>query len=236
MKNTLLSILSFACYLGTMMTLSAHALFVDTQPTGKSGEVQEVIVFYAEPADGIKEAITDWWADVSEFTLWLHLPDGTEQQLDATPNDDHFTASFTPDASGVYCISVSHPVNQLAGTTQYVFNASAHVTVGKKTDLKAIKPVINGQMVLVHNAHRLKRKKQVSLNYFFDKNPLAQSSLSIFSPAGWEKMVQTQSGGDASFVPEWKGKYFIEGIHKQEVSGQPFEERVQIYTTSLEVR
>lgn len=236
MKNTLLSILSFAIFLGSVTVLSAHALIVDTQPTGKSGVEHEVIVFYAEPADGIKETITDWWADVSEFTLWLHLPDGTKQQLDATPNGDHFTAAFTPDASGVYYLSVSHAVNQLAGTTQYVFNASAHVLVGKNTDPTAVKPVTDDQMILVDNAHRLKRKKQVSLNYFYDKKPVAQSSLAVFSPAGWEKTIQTQSGGNTSFVPEWKGKYVIESIHKEEATDQPYEERVEIYTTSLVVR
>lgn len=236
MKNTLLFILSFAFYLGSMTILSAHALFVDTQPTGKSGEVQEVIVFYAEPADGKKEAISDWWADVSEFTLWLHLPDGSKQQLDATPNGDHFKASFTPDEPGVYSLSISHAVNQLAGKVQYVFSTSAQVIVGNKTEVNPIKPLTTGQMVLVDNIHRLKRKKRVSLHYFYDKKPVAQSSLSIFSPTGWGKKVQTQSGGNASFVPEWKGKYFIEGIHKEKIANQSYQERVQIYTTPLVVR
>lgn len=236
MKIYRLAIFCIALQMCSMISLSAHALFVDTQPTGKPGVDQEVTVFYAEPADGIKEAISEWWADVSEFTLWLHLPDGTKLQLDVTAQGDHFTASFTPDTPGVYFLSVSHAVKQLAGTTQYVFNASAQVIVGKIADISSLEPITTDQMILVENVHRLKHKRQVAIHSYYNKSPLAHSSLSIFSPDGWVKSIQTQSEGKAFFIPKWKGKYFIESIHKEKVTDQPHKEVIQIYTTPLVVR
>lgn len=218
---------------GILNHLSAHALFVDTAPEGKSGDVQEVTIFYAEP-DGKREAIEDWWADVSEFSLWLNLPDGTQKELDVTANGDHFTARFTPDDSGLYLLTISHRVDELAGKTQYVFNASAQVVVGKKSQDSKLGESMD-QLVLIDGIDRLKNNKQVSLNYFLDNQPAKNATLSIFSPSGWTLKVQTQSDGKATFVPEWKGTYLIEGFHKSEVTGKPYEEVVQIYTTQLEV-
>ncbi|MBY5956517.1 hypothetical protein KUV50_00115 [Membranicola marinus] len=216
--------------------LSAHALFVETNPTGKSGVLQEVTIYYAEPHDGVKEAVSDWWADISDFTLWLHHPDGSKQALNTTPENNHFKAIFTPDQNGVYTLTVSHTVNQLAGTTQYVFSASAQVFVGKHGNRKTVEPVSANQLVLAKNPHKLKKNKEVTLTSYENKVPLAESSFSIYAPEGWQKTVQTKSHGTTSFVPEWKGNYYIERIQKEEVQGQSYEELVQIYTTALVVR
>lgn len=218
----------------TSLGLDAHALFLETATQGQAGKGHHVTIYYAEP-DGERELVKDWWADVSAFELWLHLPDGTTHQLEVIPDLDHFTATFIPDDPGMYHLSISHTVNQIAGKTQYVFNASAHVQVGK-TRTKSDWNLPIDQVVEIDHDARLKSKRDVSLHYQIQEKPAVNATLSVFSPAGWSKVVKTNSEGSASFIPEWKGTYWIEAIHKSEVSGKPYEHVVQIYTTQLRVR
>ncbi len=230
-----LVLMFFVTFLGLSPVVSAHALFIDTQPVGRPGVAREVTVFYAEIEDGKWEAVEDWWADVSAFTLWLHHPDGRKEALEVTAREDHFTAVFVPETPGRYTLSISHTVNQLAGSTQYVFNASAQVLVGKNQPAQVQDPVPLPQMLLIDDFDRLKPNREISLRYFVNEEPSEESSLSIFSPSGWQKKIRTGTGGTATFVPEWKGGYYIEGIHKSKAENKPYKEVVQIYTTRLDV-
>lgn len=228
-------LLIFMTFLGIGSNLSAHALFIDTQPEGRSGSVQEVTVFYAEIEDGIWESVGDWWADVNDFTLWLHHPDGRKEALGVTAREDRFTATFVPEKQGLYTLSISHTVNQLAGSTQYVFNASAQVLVGENQSPQVHNPLPLPQILTIESFDRLKPRREVSLSYFVNEKPTGNTTLSIFSPVGWSKKVRTTIGGKATFTPEWKGTYHIEAIHKSKAEDKPYKELVQIYTTRLEV-
>ena len=210
-------------------TAFAHALFVETNGTGKIGQSQEVLVYYKEPNDFKKELIADWWSDTKDFTLWLTQPDGTKEKLSTKQGKDHFTASFVPTHNGNYYVSVHHTVGSLAGKTQYQFNASSVVTVGKvATVLKQDK--ISDQLLMFKT--NAASKKELSVTIVNDGVVLADTYVTVIAPSGWEKGMKTNAEGVLNFVPEWTGLYFFESSVKENITGQEYTKRERIITTT----
>lgn len=194
--------------------LYAHALWIETNANGKKGQQQEVKIFYGEYAEFSPEKIADWYSDVKDFTLWLVAPDGQKTKLAASPKEDHYTASFTPDNDGVYTLQVSHSAKDLGRTTLYQFNTSATVAVGKN-DTADIKGNSNPLKFRLKGS---KINEPVTIEGFFNDGTSDKMSVTVFSPKGWTRQLEGKNG-IASFVPEWKGKYMIEVSRSDEEKG-----------------
>lgn len=215
--------------------LFAHALFIKTAANGKKGTAQEVKVFYGEPGDNQPEKLGDWWSDTKEFSLWLINPQGEKEQLKVTPKEDHFVASFTPAADGVYTLSISHTVKQIAGKTQYQFNAAALVSVGKANVGNSALANKADLGVFVDALASLKAGKAITLSSHLKTQPAADVAVSVFAPKGWTKQVKTGADGKTTFIPEWPGAYLLEAAKNEKVQGQEFESIERIATLGIAV-
>lgn len=215
--------------------LFAHALYIKTVANGKKGTAQEVKIFYGEPGENNPEKLADWWSDTKEFSLWLINPQGEKEQLKVTPKEDHFVTSFTPAADGVYTLSISHTVKQIAGKKQYQFNAAALVSVGKANTGNTALANKAELGVFVDALAALKKGKEISLSSHFKAQPAADVYVSVFSPTGWMKQVKTGADGKTVFVPEWTGSYILEAGHNEKVSGAEFESIERIATLNIAV-
>lgn len=199
------------------VSIYAHALWIETNATGKKGQVQEVKVFYGEYAEFSPEKVKDWYSNVKEFELWLVSPDGQKTRLTTSPQEDHYTASFTPGKDGVYTLQVSHSAKDLGRTTIYQFNTSATVTVGKNeaSDIK------NNSNPLKFQLKNGKVNEPVTIQGFYKDAASDKMSVTVFSPKGWTKQIEGKNGV-AEFVPEWKGKYMIEISRSDEEKGEHY--------------
>lgn len=215
--------------------LFAHALFIKTAANGKKGTAQEVKIFYGEPGENQPEKLGDWWSDTKEFSLWLINPQGEKEQLKVTPKDDHFVASFTPAADGVYTLSISHTVKQIAGKKQYQFNAAALVSVGKANVGNTALANKADLGVFVDALASLKAGKAITLSSHFKAQPTADVAISVFAPKGWTKQVKTGTDEKTTFIPEWPGTYLLEAGKNEKVAGQAFESIERIATLSIAV-
>ncbi|AOM76261.1 DUF4198 domain-containing protein [Pedobacter steynii] len=215
--------------------LFAHALFIRTAANGKKGTAQEVKIFYGEPGENAPEKLADWWSDTKEFSLWLINPKGEKEQLKVTPAADHFVASFTPATDGVYTLSISHIVKEIAGKTQYQFNAAALVSVGKADTGNSALANKAELGIFVDALAALKKGKEITLSSHFKAQPAAGVAISVFAPAGWVKQIKTRADGKTTFNPEWSGSYLLEAGHNEKVTGQAFESIERIATLSITV-
>lgn len=207
----LISLLNFA-------DVYAHALWIQTNPTGKKGQQQTVTVLYAEPGDS-SEKISDWYSDVKSFELWLIGPDKQKTRLPVSPAQDHFTAKFTPEQDGVYTLAVGHGAKDLGGTTKYQFNATAAVTIGKVISTSVAHP--NELNVAVTDAGRaFTVGKPILLAGIFNGAPSEKLRVSVHSPSGWTKEIQTNASGIAEFTPVWPGRYYIEASRTEKTPGE----------------
>lgn len=210
MKKYFLSIalIVFSC------ELYAHALWIETNPSGKKGQPQEVKIFYGEYAEFSPEKIADWYSDVKEFRLWLVSPDGQKTKLNTSPAEDHYTANFTPDKDGVYTLQVSHSAKDLGRTTLYQFNSSATVSVGKNETAD----IQRNSNPLKFELKSGKVNQPVSIHALFNNAASDKMEVTVFAPGGWTKQLQGKNG-IAEFTPEWKGKYMIEVSRSDEEKG-----------------
>ena len=212
------SLLILLILLLTVADVYAHALWIETSPTGKKGQKQTVMIIYAEPGD-TPEKISDWYSDVSQFELWLISPDQQKTKLAITPSQDHFTAEFLPQQDGVYTLAVGHAAKDLGGTTKYQFNATASVTVGKVGSTPAAHP--NELNVAVTEFSKTpKVGKPIALAGVFKEKPSEKLHVTVYSPSGWNKEVPTNTQGVAEFTPEWPGRYRIEATKNEKETGE----------------
>lgn len=233
--NKLKTLLIALVLIFSVNQLFAHAMYIETAASGKKGVAQDVKVFYGEPADGAPEKLADWWSDTKEFTLWAWSPSGEKTQLQVTAKDDHFVASFTPSADGVYTLTISHTVAQIAGNTQYQFNAAALVAVGKSEEGNQLLANKSELGVFVNAKDLLKKGKSISLSSQFKSAATEGVAVTVFSPAGWSKEVKTGAEGKASFTPEWSGRYILEASKAEKVQGKDFESIYRIATLGIGV-
>lgn len=232
LKSTLFFILFFI----VGQTLSAHALWIQTTAEGKEGKSHDVTIYYAEPNDK-HEAIADWWSDTASFTLWLTSPDGKRKKLTLQQGKNQFITSFVPKTSGIYKLVINHNVAQLAGDSQYQFNASASVKVGESTEFDGIdaNKKENGLFLLRVPNVAGEKKRAISIQLSDGEQPVPENEITVIAPNGWQKTLVTNEKGMATVDAEWPGNYVFEGFKKEEVSGQKFTEKIRIITLLAEV-
>lgn len=189
--------------------LFAHALWIETATAGKAGKEQQVKVFYGEYASNEREDVSKWYSDVKDFSLWLTAPGKEKVKLNTVPGSNFYTASFIPETDGQYVLTVSHEAKELGGTTKYEFLATAIVAVGKSATVDHAN--IPGTLQ-VHTTEVKTYKVNTPVKFKAVQNgkPLANKTVSVFSPEGWGKEITTDENGLVTFNPIWAGRYVLE--------------------------
>lgn len=210
----ILSILMLACN-----TLFGHALWIETNTSGKSGQAQEVKIFLGEYAANERDSTQNWFSNMREFSLFLIAPDGKKSQLMATANGNHFKASFTPTVAGTHVLSIDHVVTEVYGGSKIHYYALAQVTVNGST-AGSNNLASNADFLVLTNTtakHKTNSPEKVQLQY--KKANVKEGSLAVQSPEGWAKTFKADASGFVSFVPFWTGLYLLEGSFTEQVSG-----------------
>ncbi len=213
-KQILLSVILVVLSAGNLL---AHALWIETNPTGKSGQAQDVKIFYGEYADNERDSVDKWYSDIKQITVWLITPDNQNTQLVLTGKADYLLTSFTPLKDGVYTINVSHDAKDFPGTTRYQFNASALITVGKPN---AIKDLLLDTAIGIYANETGNLDKSFIIKAFLNNKPGSKITVAIASPEGWTKNFKTDENGILDFTPIWAGRYMIEIMNTEKIAGE----------------
>jgi uncharacterized GH25 family protein len=186
----------------------AHSLWIETSSTGKSGQLQNVKLFYGEYGQNEKDEFSKWHSDLPELTLWLTAPDGKKEKLVLAKGTNFLEASFTPQKDGAYTLAVSHKSKDLSGTYQLEFLASATVAVGKPAVLA--NAAANNNELKILPVGDTKVNKPVSLKVWLNGASKAGLTVLLFSPVKWGQELVTDADGSVTFTPLWPGKYMVE--------------------------
>lgn len=205
----------------------AHALWIKTATTGNLNSPHKVSVYYAEPQDK-HEQISDWWSNTAEFELWLVAPNGKKTKLQLQKGANEFTANFVPNENGEHKLYIHHVVAQLAGKTQYEFNASALVNVGGAT-AKGVE-IADDSTNPLYLKDISQKKGDINLLLTSGNQAVKEAGLTIFAPNGWKKEVATNDQGQATVTVEWPGEYLLEGSVVEKAEGKDYDKKVKIIT------
>ncbi|MBQ4914221.1 DUF4198 domain-containing protein [Maribacter sp. MMG018] len=200
----------------------AHYLWLETDRTGNIGQEQEVRVYYGEYTYGVIETVQgDNFPKVSNFQLWLVLPDGSRTTLKTTAQKDHYVAYFTPNTNGTYTVALDNDQIDVLDYTKWDFgifkpqyHATAKVQVGTLfTDTK----ITNDQGIAIKELNS--DNEEIRLQVFYKGRPLAKNEFKIYVSDLWSKTIETDAQGIVHFLLPWKAKYTMETTFEERVPG-----------------
>lgn len=198
------------------ISLFAHALRIETNPTGKLGVAQEVKIYYSEYADGQNEEFKDWYSDVTKFKLYVLAPGGEKTELPTSEGDNFRKATFTPNERGTYTLYIGHSSKDLSSGWLYQFNTAATVSIGEKVSPSIVKEGNELQIVLDPSGTKL------SGMVYFKGTPLPNANVEVVAPSLWSKGFKTDSEGRFEIPSQGKGKYFLEATHVENTNGEHY--------------
>ncbi len=172
----------------------AHYLWIETNPSGKIGQEQEVKVFYGEYTYGVIEKVNgEAFPKVKDFSLWIVDANGVKKQLKVTAKENHYLASFTPKNNGTYTVVLDNDKIDVIDYTQYDFgifkthyNSSTKVQVGEKIS-ETIANNKNG--ITVKDIS--KTVDEVKLQVIYKGKALKDNEVQIYVADLWSKTLLT---------------------------------------------
>ncbi len=220
------------------LRVSAHALWIETSPSGKKGQPQEVRVFWGEFADKDISPLDKWFSDTKSYKLSVITPDKKIIPLTSAPGTDHYKAFFTPETDGVYTVVMIHSVKDLYHGSRLDYHASAAVVVGGNPGAAGS---ANANPLKVEAAVRqtYKVNESINLGVLAEQAPAKSSEVEVVAPNGWIKKLYTDSTGTTSFTPLWPGRYMVEVAKTEKKAGdhngKPYEAIWRCATYCIEV-
>ncbi|MFT3827620.1 MAG: DUF4198 domain-containing protein [Chitinophagaceae bacterium] len=199
-------------------TVSAHAVWIETNAAGKKGSKHEVRVYFGEFGENERDTVAKWFSDLKEIKVWLVGPGQQKIQLNTKDAVDHLQAEFTPSADGVYTILIYHVVKDLHAAAKIEYNASATVIVGQAANQASFNT--NELSIFSVAGGAAKVNTPVKLQAFYQQQPAAKQQVEVVAPGGWEKKPTADANGTVSVVPVMPGTYMAEVLHSIKEAGE----------------
>lgn len=200
----------------------AHYLWIETNANGQLGIEQQIKIYFGEYTYGIVEPVMGKaFSNVKAFNLWVVDGEGKKTTLKASPQENHYLATFTPKTNGTHTVILNNDHIGVIDYTAYnfgIFKTHYHSTAKFQVGKKANETVaLNKNGITIKDVS--KTPNQVKLQVLYKNAPLAKNEVKVFISDLWSKTLETDENGYVSFKLPWKTKYLIETTKKEEVPG-----------------
>lgn len=216
MRNFILAALFFL----VQGNVFAHAIWIETNPTGKSNKAQRVSVYFGEYSENERDSAGHWFSDLGQFKLWVTAPDGAKIELKTTANGNAYTVDFTPKTKGVYTFSIDHVVADVYYHSMIHYYALASTVIdndavkgseylSQATDF-SVKLTLDKPFTV---------DQPIEVDVLFPEKEVGKSTFSVQPPLGWTKEFKLNEKGHTFFKPFIEGRYMLEGFYTDETPG-----------------
>ncbi|MDO4879728.1 MAG: hypothetical protein Q3983_00450 [Capnocytophaga sp.] len=201
MKN----IFYFFCLLWAVQA-NAHAIWIETNPQAKLGDLHEVRVFFGEPNQMDTPTPTEnWYSDLSSLRLSLTSPSGKTIELEKKQAENYYYAHFKVEENGVYSLSINHLVEKVYKRMRLRYqsvafvstlNHNEYVVLGDKKFFQlGVNTNLEGNEQVYHSFYKNRAFKNEKIVFDFNK----------------EKMLKEVSDkkGVVRFSDDSKQKYIV---------------------------
>ena len=221
MKHFLFGLIIFSSHL-----LSAHYLWIESNPTGKIGKAQEVRVYFGEYTYNLRETPgEERFEAVKAFKVWVVTPSGNKSELSFNQNADCYSSTFTPKENGTYTLVLNNDEIDVIDYTQYNFgifkthyHSVARVQVGG-TIIETVAQNPDGITLVDLSGETPAAGKLLKFKVLYKGEPLVKGELDIYVADQWSKKLYTDENGLVTLTLPWSTKYIIEASKKEEVPG-----------------
>ncbi len=219
-------ILTLLLLIAGVTTSFAHYMWLETSASGTLNSAHEVKVRFGEYTYGVIEEVNgDAFQSVSDFKLWLVLPDGSKKGLDVQAKDNYYLATFVPSQEGVYTLALDNKNMKVLDYSQYdmgimkpQYHAKAKVVVGQSfSPLESTNP--EGIEIIDHSKSAYAVNGEVKLQILFQGKPLPENEVSIYMTDLWAKKLWTDENGMVSFTLPWDQLYTVEATYDENTPG-----------------
>lgn len=205
----------------------AHFMWLETSPTGKIGQKQEVKLFFGEYNYGvIEKTAEEAFGKMKNFEVWVISPSGEKTKLDMKQADTFYSGWFEPKANGTYTVIMNNDKIDVIDYTQYDFgifkthyHATAKVEVGKTaTDTASQNP--EGLSIVDMTKKLHVKDGEAMFKILYKGQPVKDAEVAVFITDQWSKKVYSDAYGIIKFSLPWGVKYIMEVTKKEEVPGK----------------
>ena len=209
----------FSAFVMICSGLQAHAIWIETNSTGKSGKSQEVKVYFGEYSENERDSAGHWFSDLGKFHLWTISPTGTRTELITKEAGNAYSVKFTPTEKGVYTFVIDHLVADVyyqslihyyaVATTVIDGSSVGEDNLSKTSDL-SFNLALNKPFLVNEN---------VEVDVMYQQATSKDIEFSVQPPLGWTKKFDLNDKGHTLFKPFIAGIYMMEGFLTENTSG-----------------
>lgn len=219
MKKLVLFLTVLFCLTGKSF---AHFMWIETNQKGKLGESQEIKVYFGEFTKGIYEKVDGKsFTKMKNFSLWVMSDSGERTNLEVTPKDNYYLATFTPENTGTYTVILDNDNIEVIdfskkdfGIFKPHYHATAKIQVSDQMNLTVAD---NPTGITLKNVSDEPTRARIQVLYKGEILP--NHELEVYIPDGWSQTLKTDARGMADFSLTFDTTYVVEVMKNEEVSG-----------------
>lgn len=216
--------------------IQAHTIWLETETLARINEKHEIKIFFGE-FDEEPTPTARCFSNLRDLELKIISPMGKEFIIkEKLQNDKYCSSFFVPMENGTYRVIVKHLVADIHRKKKITYQSIAFFTTNSQKESIRI-----GTFPLefqFENQHP-KVGEQIEVTFWKFGEKRAKEKLKIISDNGWEKTLSVDANGTVVFQPLWKGKYILEVVNTQEISGlhngKPYEMDYEMLTYVIDV-
>lgn len=219
--------------------VEAHFIWIETDPRGAPGKGQQVLVYFGEPHEFLREEAGGRLDQHDGLKAWSVDPKGEGIEITLKKELNRFSGIATPHRVGRYNViakSLNHEVMDLTkydrgiikpfffARTQFLSFGAGRVSEREEEPKEYLDlDILPVTKALVPQEGSIVPKvgTEIAVRVIFKGKPLVKRRVNAFGPNGWIKEMQvTDSWGVTTFVPLWPGLYVLVVMHDEKAPGE----------------
>ncbi|SUB89390.1 Uncharacterised protein [Porphyromonas macacae] len=229
------SIISILLFLLMCVAVEAHTMWMETNRTGKIGQKQNISLYFGEFSMKDKTAMKHWMKGMDKGLWQVLTPSGNIIELERTPTDSCYIATFIPQEEGWHCIVFDCRVEEMYRGMKIHYQSIAWVKVGiSEKNLITVSPFDQGILFLPPVSKEIKTGQMACFPLSVRNDEYKGVRVSLLGDTGWKKDFYRYPNKAVEFMPLWAGRYLLHSTITRdltETESSKYPEAKKIYDT-----
>ena len=216
----------------------AHFVWVEAEATAPAETGQPIKIYFGEYSEFLHEESGGRLDSIDGVTLRVQDAKRVKTDISLTKQVDHFAGALPschPGRNAVLAEQAKAPVQDLRkhdlGIVKPMFYARTYVVCmqegrvnehgrDQSTPMELDMIPLSTGLNLAAGRVSPVPGGEIVVQALFKGRPLPDTQLLVHAPIGWDKELKTDPQGVVAFTPLWPGRYVLEIIHVEKMTGE----------------